>query len=78
MSSNLTYVSASRILWLKGRTIMIAQPTAATMAPTTHTVSAPPANRGSVLAALAAFFERAGETPKTDSERYWTSVARGL
>ena len=57
---------------------MIAQPTAATMAPTTHTVSAPTANRGSVLAALAAFFERAGRTPDTDSERYWTSVARGL
>jgi hypothetical protein len=57
---------------------MIAQPTAATIAPTTHTVSAPTANRGSVLAALAAFFERAGRTPDTDSERYWTSVARGL
>ena len=57
---------------------MIAQPTAATIAPTTHPVSVPAANRGSVLAALAAFFERAGQTPQTDSERYWTSVARGL
>jgi hypothetical protein len=58
---------------------MIAQPTAATIAPTTHTVSAPVANRGSVLAALAAFFERtSSKDESTDSERYWTSVARGL
>jgi hypothetical protein len=57
---------------------MIAQPTAATIAPTTHTVSAPSA-RGSVLAALAAFFERTStQGQSTDSERYWTSVARGL
>ena len=58
---------------------MIAQPTAATIAPTTHTVSAPSAPRGGVLAALAAFFERTStQGQSTDSERYWTSVARGL
>jgi hypothetical protein len=58
---------------------MIAQPTAATIAPTTHSVSAPSATRGSVLAALAAFFERSStQGQSTESESYWTSVARGL
>jgi hypothetical protein len=58
---------------------MIAQPAAATIAPTTHSVSAPSATRGSVLAALAAFFGRSSSQGQpTESESYWTSVARGL
>jgi hypothetical protein len=44
-----------------------------------HVVGTPAVERG-LLAAVAAFIERAGRTPSasTEDERYWTSVARGL
>ena len=61
---------------------MIAQSPAAPIASAT-TVTIPAAARSEgrgLLDALAAFIQRAAETPatSTDSERYWTSVARGL
>jgi hypothetical protein len=72
---------AWRILWMKGRTNMIAQSPAVRVAPQSPVVTVPAPSRGGLLASLAAFVERAAR-PETnsapDSQDYWTSVARGL
>jgi hypothetical protein len=72
---------AWRILWMKGRTNMIAQSPAVRVAPQSPVVTVPAPSRGGLLASLAAFVERvahAEANASADSQNYWTSVARGL
>jgi hypothetical protein len=62
---------------------MIANTSAIALAPAKHAPSAntaPIQQRRDLLATLAAFIERVAESPRAadDSERYWTTVARGL
>jgi hypothetical protein len=61
---------------------MIANTSAIAMTPAKNvaSVSAPIAQRRDLLATLAAFIERVAESPRSsdDSERYWSTVARGL
>jgi hypothetical protein len=61
---------------------MIANTSAIAIAPAKNVVSASAAipQRRDLLASLAAFIERVAESPRSsdDSERYWSTVARGL
>jgi hypothetical protein len=78
--SNWTYGSAGSILWLKGPTKMIAQSPTVRFAPQSPVATATATTRRGLLGSLAAFIERVAQTEasaSTESQSYWTSVARG-